>query len=184
MKHTIAVIVENKSGVLTRIAGLFSRRSFNIDSLSVGATDNPDYSRMTITVHGDRDVLEQVIKQLSKLINVIRVSELDASESVERELAIIKVSADKESRSEIMQIVNIFRAKIIDVSHRSMIIEVTGDEEKIDAMVQLLRQFGIKEIARTGKVSHKGDSPHRQSIDGEGSEGSQGLRIRGLPDTA
>ncbi len=153
MKHTIAVIVENKSGVLTRIAGLFSRRSFNIDSLSVGATDNPDYSRMTITVHGDRDVLEQVIKQLSKLINVIRVSELEASESVERELAIIKVNADKESRSEIMQIVNIFRAKIIDVSHRSMIIEVTGDEEKVDAIVQLLRQFGIKEIARTGKVS-------------------------------
>ncbi len=153
MKHTIAVIVENKSGVLTRIAGLFSRRSFNIDSLSVGATENPDYSRMTITVHGDRDVLEQVIKQLSKLINVIRVSELDPSESIERELAIIKVNADKESRSEIMQIVNIFRAKIIDVSHRSMIIEVTGDEEKIDAIVQLLRQFGIKEIARTGKVS-------------------------------
>ncbi len=153
MKHTIAVIVENKSGVLTRIAGLFSRRSFNIDSLSVGATDNPDYSRMTITVQGDRDVLEQVIKQLSKLINVIRVSELDASESLERELAIIKVSADKESRSEIMQIVNIFRAKIIDVSQRSMIIEVTGDEEKIDAIIHLLRQFGIKELARTGKVS-------------------------------
>lgn len=153
MKHTIAVIVENKSGVLTRIAGLFSRRSFNIESLSVGATDNPDYSRMTITVNGDRDILEQVTKQLSKLINVIRVSELVASESVERELAVIKVNADKESRSEIMQIVNIFRAKIIDVSHRSMIIEVTGDEEKIDAIVQLLRQFGIKEIARTGKVS-------------------------------
>ena len=145
MKHTIAVIVENKSGVLTRIAGLFSRRSFNIDSLSVGGTENPDYSRMTITVQGDRDVLE--------LINVIRVSELDPSESIERELAIIKVNADKESRSEIMQIVNIFRAKIIDVSHRSMIIEVTGDEEKIDAIVQMLRQFGIKEIARTGKVS-------------------------------
>ena len=153
MKHTIAVIVENKSGVLTRIAGLFSRRSFNIDSLSVGATDNPEYSRMTITVHGDRDVLEQVIKQLSKRIHVIRVSERAPGESVERELAIIKVSADKESRSEIMQIVNIFRAKIIDVSHRSMIIEVTGDEEKIDAIVQLLRQFGIKEMARTGKVS-------------------------------
>ena len=153
MKHTIAVIVENKSGVLTRIAGLFSRRSFNIDSLSVGATDNPDYSRMTISVQGDRDVLEQVIKQLSKLINVIRVSELDPSESVERELALIKVSADKQNRSEIMQIVNIFRAKIIDVSHRSMIIEVTGDENKIDAMIQLLRQFGIKELARTGMVS-------------------------------
>ncbi|NMC09769.1 MAG: acetolactate synthase small subunit, partial [Methanothrix sp.] len=123
------------------------------DGLSVGATDNPDYSRMTITVEGDKDVLEQVIKQLSKLINVIRVSELDPSESVERELAIIKVTADKDSRGEIMQIVNIFRAKIIDVSARSMIIEVTGDEEKINAIVQLLRQFGIKEMARTGKVS-------------------------------
>lgn len=153
MKHTIAVIVENKSGVLTRIAGLFSRRSFNIDSLSVGATDNPDYSRMTITVQGDKDVLEQVIKQLSKLINVIRVSELAPAESVERELAVIKVSADRESRSEIMQIVNIFRAKIIDVSAKSMIIEATGDEEKVDAIIQLLRQFGIKELARTGKVA-------------------------------
>jgi acetolactate synthase-1/3 small subunit len=153
MRHTIAVIVENKSGVLTRIAGLFSRRSFNIDSLSVGATDNPDYSRMTITVHGDEDVLEQVIKQLSKLINVIRVSELEPMESVERELAVIKVSADRENRGEIMQIVEIFRASIIDVSARSMIIEATGDEEKIDAIVQLLRQFGIKELARTGKVS-------------------------------
>ncbi len=153
MRHTIAVIVENKSGVLTRIAGLFSRRSFNIDSLSVGATDNPDYSRMTITVHGDEDVLEQVVKQLSKLINVIRVSELIPSESVERELAVIKVTADKESRGEIMQIVDIFRASIIDVSARSMIIEATGDEEKIDAIVQMLRQYGIKEMARTGKVS-------------------------------
>ena len=153
MKHNIAVIVENKSGVLTRIAGLFSRRSFNIDSLSVGETDNPEYSRMTITVQGDRDVLEQVIKQLSKLINVIRVTELDPSESLERELAVIKVSVDRENRSEIMQIVNIFRARIIDVSQRSMIIEVTGDEEKVDAIVQLLRQFGIKELARTGKVS-------------------------------
>ncbi|NPV62964.1 MAG: acetolactate synthase small subunit [Methanotrichaceae archaeon] len=153
MKHTIAVIVENKSGVLTRIAGLFSRRAFNIDSLSVGATDNPDYSRMTITVEGGEDVLEQVIKQLSKLINVIRVSELQPAESVERELAVIKVAADRENRSEIMQIVNIFRASIIDVSARSMIIEVTGDVEKVDAIVQLLRQFGIKEMARTGKVS-------------------------------
>jgi len=153
MKHTIAVIVENKSGVLTRIAGLFSRRSFNIDSLSVGATDNPDYSRMTLTVNGDEVVLEQVIKQLSKLINVIRVSELEPGESVERELAVIKVSADRENRGEIMQIVNIFRAKIIDVSARSMIIEATGDESKIDAIVQLLRQFGIKEMARTGRVS-------------------------------
>jgi acetolactate synthase-1/3 small subunit len=153
MKHTIAVIVENKSGVLTRIAGLFSRRSFNIDSLSVGATDNPAYSRMTLSVQGDEVVLEQVIKQLSKLINVIRVSELEPEESVERELAIIKVSADKDKRSEIMQLVSVFRAKIIDVSSRSMIIEVTGDEKKVEAFVLLLRQFGIKELARTGKVS-------------------------------
>jgi len=153
MKHTIAVVVENKSGVLTRIAGLFSRRSFNIESLSVGATDNPEYSRMTLSVEGDDVVLEQVIKQLSKLINVIRVTELDPSESLERELAVIKVSVDRENRSEIMQIVNIFRARIIDVSQRSMIIEVTGDEEKVDAIIQLLRQFGIKELARTGKVS-------------------------------
>lgn len=153
MRHTIAVIVENKSGALTRVAGLFSRRSFNIDSLSVGATDNPEYSRMTITVEGNKDVLEQVIKQLSKLINVIRVSELDPAESVERELAVIKVNADKDRRGEITQIVDIFRAKIIDVSARSMIIEVTGDEKKVDAMVQMLRQYGIKELARTGKVS-------------------------------
>lgn len=153
MKHTIAVIVENKSGVLTRIAGLFSRRAFNIDSLSVGATDNPDYSRMTLTVKGGEEVLEQVIKQLSKLINVIRVSELNPAESVERELAIIKVNADRENRSEIMQVVDVFRAKIIDVSARSVIIEITGDEEKINAIVQLLRQYGIKEMARTGKVS-------------------------------
>lgn len=108
---------------------------------------------MTISVHGDRDTLEQVIKQLSKLINVIRVSELDPADSLERELAIIKVSVDRESRSEVIQIVDIFRAKIIDVSQRSMIIEVTGDEDKVEAMIQLLRQFGIKELARTGKVS-------------------------------
>jgi acetolactate synthase-1/3 small subunit len=153
MKHTIAVLVENKPGVLTRVAGLFSRRSFNIDNLTVGGTDNPEYSRMTLSVEGDDVVLEQVIKQLSKLINVIRVSELLPEESVERELAVIKVSAEKENRSEIMQLVDVFRAKIIDVSPRSMIIEVTGDEQKIDAMVRLLRQFGIKELARTGKVA-------------------------------
>jgi acetolactate synthase-1/3 small subunit len=153
MKHTIALIVENKPGVLVRIAGLFSRRGFNIDSLTVGATDKPDYSRMTITVEGDEVVLEQVTKQLNKLINVIRVSELAAEESVERELAIIKVAGKKEDRSEIMQIVSVFRAKIIDVSPRSIIVEVTGSEDKVEAMVRLLRQFGIKEMARTGKVS-------------------------------
>jgi len=153
MKHTIALIVENKPGVLVRIAALFSRRGFNIDSLTVGATDKPDRARMTISVDGDEVVLEQVTKQLNKLINVIRVSELAPEESVERELAVIKVAARKEDRSEIMQIVSVFRAKIIDVSPRSMIVEVTGSEDKVEAMVRLLRQFGIKEMARTGKVS-------------------------------
>ena len=153
MKHTIALIVENRPGVLVRIAGHFSRRGFNIDSLTVGATDKPDRSRMTIAVEGDEVVLEQVTKQLNKLINVIRVSELAPEESVERELAIIKVAAKKEDRSEIMQIVSVFRAKIIDVSPKSIIVEVTGSEDKVEAMVRLLRQFGIKEMARTGKVS-------------------------------
>ena len=153
MLHTIALIVENRPGVLVRIAGLFSRRGFNIDSLTVGATDNPDYSRMTIAVDGDEVVLEQVTKQLNKLVNVIRVSELAPEESVERELVMIKVAARKEDRSEIMQIVSVFRAKIIDVSPRSLIIEVTGSQDKVEAMVRLLRQFGIKEMARTGKVS-------------------------------
>lgn len=153
MKYTIAIIVENKPRVLMRIANLFSRRGFNIDSLVVGATDNVDYSRMTISVDGDEIVLEQVTKQLNKLINVIRVSRLDPEVSVERELAIIKVNAKTESRNEIMQIVSVFRAKIIDVSPNSIIVEVTGSENKVEAMVRLLRQFGIKEMARTGKVS-------------------------------
>jgi len=138
---------------MLRIVGLFSRRGFNIDSLTVGATENPDYSRMTITVEGDEVILEQVTKQLNKLVNVIRVSEMDPNESVDRELAIIKVAAKKEDRSEIMQIVSVFRAKIIDVSPRSLIVEVTGTNDKIEAMVRLLRQFGIKEMARTGRVS-------------------------------
>ena len=153
MLHTIVLIVENKPGTMLRIVGLFSRRGFNIDSLTVGATENPDYSRMTITVEGDEVILEQVTKQLNKLVNVIRVSEMDPNESVDRELAIIKVAAKKEDRSEIMQIVSVFRAKIIDVSPRSLIVEVTGTNDKIEAMVRLLRQFGIKEMARTGRVS-------------------------------
>jgi len=153
LKYTIAIIVENKPRVLMRIANLFSRRGFNIDSLVVGATDNLDYSRMTISVDGDEIVLEQVTKQLNKLINVIRVSKLDPDVSVERELAIIKVNAKMESRNEIMQIVSVFRAKVIDVSPNSIIVEVTGSENKVEAMVRLLKQFGIKEMARTGKVS-------------------------------
>jgi acetolactate synthase-1/3 small subunit len=153
MKHTLAILVENKPGVLTRVAGLFSRRGFNIESLAVGVTENPDTSRMTIVVNGDDHVLEQVEKQLNKLIDVIRVSDIPIDKSVNRELALIKVGVDSATRAEVMQIVDIFRAKIVDVGAKSLIIEVTGDESKINAIEQLLRQFGVKEMVRTGKIA-------------------------------
>jgi len=153
MKHTVAVLVENKPGVLTRVAGLFSRRGFNIESLAVGVTENADTSRMTIVVSGDDKVLEQVMKQLNKLIDVIRVSDIPHEDSVNRELALIKVGVDSNTRAEVMQIVDIFRAKIVDVGAKSLIVEVTGDESKINAIEQLLRQFGVKEMVRTGKVA-------------------------------
>ena len=153
MKHTLAVLVENKSGVLARVASLFSRRGYNIDSLTVGVAEDPDISRMTIVVHGDDHVLEQVTKQLNKLVDVIKVSDIGGDDTVERELALIKVSADVNTRAEIIQIADIFRARIVDVSPKSMIVEVTGDEGKVQAIEKLLRQFGIKEIVRTGKVA-------------------------------
>jgi acetolactate synthase-1/3 small subunit len=153
MKHTLAVLVENRYGVLSRVAGLFARRGYNIDSLAVGVTEDPTISRMTIVVRGDDLVLEQVTKQLNKLIDVIRVTDLGTEDIVERELVLIKVNADVNNRSEIMQIADIFRAKIIDVASKSMIIEVTGDENKIKAIEQLLKPFGIKEMVRTGKIA-------------------------------
>lgn len=153
MRHTLAVLVENKFGVLSRVSGLFARRGYNIDSLAVGITEDPNISRMTIVVRGDEHVLEQVIKQLNKLIDVIRVMDLGAEESVERELALIKVNADKDTRAEIIQIVDIFRARIVDVASRSLTIEVTGDEGKIMAIEQLLKPFGIREMVRTGKIA-------------------------------
>jgi acetolactate synthase-1/3 small subunit len=153
MKHTLAILVENKPGVLTRVAGLFSRRGFNIESLAVGVTENPDTSRITIVVSGDDNILEQVEKQLNKLIDIIRVSDIPAEDSVSRELALIKVGVDSTTRAEVMQIVDIFRAKIVDVGIKSLVVEVTGDEGKINAIEQLLRQFGIKEMVRTGKIA-------------------------------
>ncbi|MBN2488552.1 MAG: acetolactate synthase small subunit [Methanosarcinaceae archaeon] len=153
MKHTLAVLVENRAGVLSRVSGLFSRRGYNIDSLAVGVTEDPAISRMTIVVRGDDHVLEQVTKQLNKLIDVIRVTDIKADEAIERELSLIKVAADANTRSEIIQIVDIFRARIVDVASKSMTIEVTGDDEKIRAMEQLLRPFGIKEMVRTGKIA-------------------------------
>ncbi|HID94874.1 MAG TPA: acetolactate synthase small subunit [Candidatus Latescibacteria bacterium] len=153
MKHTISVLVENRFGVLARISGLFSSRAFNIDSLSVGETEDPTVSRMTIVVGGDERVLEQVTKQLNRLIDVIKVSDLTGENFVERELLLIKVAATPSIRSEIMQIVDIFRAKIVDISPTTLTIEATGGEQKIDAIIGMLRPFGIKEIARTGKVA-------------------------------
>ncbi|AKB50029.1 Acetolactate synthase small subunit [Methanosarcina barkeri str. Wiesmoor] len=153
MKHTLAVLVENRSGVLSRVASLFSRRGYNIESLAVGVTEDPKTSRMTIVVDGDDHVLEQVTKQLNKLVDVIKVSDIGGDDSVERELALIKVSADVSARTEIIQIANIFRARIVDVAPKSITIEVTGDEAKIQAIEKLLRQFGIKEMVRTGKIA-------------------------------
>jgi acetolactate synthase I/III small subunit len=153
MKHTLAVLVENKSGVLFRVASLFSRRGYNIDSLAVGVTEDPKISRMTIVVDGDDHVLEQVTKQLNKLVDVIKVSDIGEDEGVERELALIKVAADVSARTEIIQIADIFRARIVDVAPKSITVEVTGDEAKIQAIEKLLRQFGIKEMARTGKIA-------------------------------
>ena len=153
MRHTISVLVENKPGVLARISGLFSARGFNIDSLAVGETEKPDVSRMTIIVKGDEKILEQVMKQLNKLIDVIKVSDYLGKEHIEIDLALIKVKADKKDRSEIMQIVDVFRAKILDVAPEAMIIEVTGREEKVLAIKELLKPFGIIEMVRTGIVA-------------------------------
>jgi acetolactate synthase-1/3 small subunit len=152
MKHTISVLVENHFGVLARIAGLFSARGFNIESLAVGETEDKDVSRMTIVVTGDENILEQVMKQLNKLIDVIKVSEI-SKDSVKRDLILVKVNTTKDTRSEIVQIVDIFRAKIIDVSKDTMIIELTGSEDKVTAFIEFLIPFGIKELARTGAIA-------------------------------
>lgn len=157
MRHTISVLVENEFGVLARVAGLFSGRGFNIESLTVAETLDPTVSRITLVTHGDDQVLEQITKQLHKLISVIKVLDFTSAKHVERELALIKVTADDKTRSELMTIVDIFRGKVIDVGPTSYLIEVTGDEDKIAAILELLNPLGIKEIARTGKVAmHRG----------------------------
>ena len=152
-RHTVSVLVANESGVLARIAGLFSRRGFNIDSLSVGTTERDDVSRITLVVAGDDHQLEQVTKQLNKLVVVYKVSDLTDDETVDRDLALIKVKVNSETRSEVMQIVDSFRGKIVDVAANSMTVEVTGTEDKINAIEKLLKSFGIKELVRTGKIS-------------------------------
>jgi acetolactate synthase I/III small subunit len=153
MRHTISVLVENKFGVLARISGLFSGRGFNIDTLNVAPTHDPSLSRITVVVRGDDKVLDQITKQLLKLINVIEVVDFQEGQAVERELLLCKVGATSETRSEIIQICDIFRAKIINVAADSLIVESTGDESKLTAFLGLLQPFGIIELARTGKLA-------------------------------
>lgn len=152
-KHTLSVLVENHPGVLSRVAGLFSRRGFNIDSLAVGITENPDVSRITIVVDGDDYTVEQVSKQLNKLIDVIKIKLLEKNDSVSRELALIKVNATATTRAEIIQIVEIFRAKIVDVSKNTLTIEISGGTDKVAALEDMIKGFGIKEIVRTGTIA-------------------------------
>ncbi|MBI3306382.1 MAG: acetolactate synthase small subunit [Candidatus Omnitrophica bacterium] len=153
MKHTISVMVENHFGVLAHVAGLFSARGFNIDSLTVGETQDPTVSRMTITVTGDDRIVEQIVKQLDKLIDVIKVEDITNDELIERELVLVKVGAEQNTRNDVMQVVNTFRAKVVDVNPKSLTIEVTGGEGKIDAMLELLRPLGILEVVRTGMIA-------------------------------
>lgn len=153
MQHTITALVENKPGVLARVSGLFARRGFNIESLAVSIAEDPSVSRMTIVVEGDDAVLEQISKQLNKLVDVIKVIDYQGIAIVQRELAMIKVNADAAVRSEIMQIVGIFRAKIVDISDKTFTVEVTGSVDKVDAIEKLLEPYGINELVRTGRIA-------------------------------
>ena len=152
-QHTFAVLVENKFGVLGRITGLFSARGFNIESLSVAVTEDPTVSRITLVTEGDEKILEQVNKQLNRLIDVIKVTDLSEESHVDRELVLIKVHAEAESRAEVLRLADIFRAKIVDVTSKTYILEVTGDEGKIRALIELLKPLGIKEVVRTCKIA-------------------------------
>jgi acetolactate synthase-1/3 small subunit len=153
MQYTLSVLVENHFGVLARIAGLFSARGFNIVSLSVAETEDPSISVMTIVVDGDNRIVDQVKKQLNKLIEVIKVRDLTEEEYVERELALIKVGVNATKRREIIEIADVFKGKVVDISHTTITIEVTGSEEKVDAIIDLLKSHGILEMARTGKIA-------------------------------
>jgi acetolactate synthase-1/3 small subunit len=153
MRHTISILVENKFGVLTRIAGMFSGRGYNIDTLNVAPTQDPSASRMTVVTRGDDATLEQIVKQLNKLPDVLKVQDFRDGEYVDRELVLIKVSVDSKSRAEVMQITDIFRAKIVDVQPKSLTVEITGAESKVDAFLDLMKPFGVTDITRTGKVA-------------------------------
>jgi len=153
MRHTISVLVENKFGVLTRVAGLFSGRGYNIDTLNVGPTSDPTASRMTIVTRGDDATLEQIVKQLNKLADVMKVQDFREGEYVDRELVLVKVAVDSKTRAEVMQITDIFRAKIVDVQTKALTIEITGNESKIEKFLDLMKTFGVLDLTRTGKVA-------------------------------
>jgi acetolactate synthase-1/3 small subunit len=153
MRHTISVLVENKFGVLTRVAGLFSGRGYNIDSLNVAPTHDATASRMTIVTHGDESTLDQIVKQLNKLPDVLKVQDFREGEHVDRELVLVKVDVDAKSRAEVMQITDIFRAKIVDVQSKTLTIEITGNESKVEKFIGLMQPFGVKDLTRTGKAA-------------------------------
>lgn len=153
MKHTLVAWMENKPGVLNRVSGLFRRRNYNIESLTVGHSETPNISRMTIVLHGDDRIVEQVVKQLTKLINVTKVVDVGDTPTVVRELALIKVKAGPGTRSEIMELTRVFRARVIDVGAKSLTVEITGPEDRVNSLIGLLEPFGIEEIARTGRVA-------------------------------
>lgn len=163
--HTISVLVEDKPGVLTRVAGLFAARGYNIDSLAVGPTETRGMSRMTLVVNVETKSLEQVTKQLNKLINVIKILEHESGDAVERELMLVKVRAEAEARARIMEICQVFRVRILDVTHRTLTIEATGAPEKLEALIELLRDFGVVELARTGRIAlARGDRGIRERV--------------------
>lgn len=165
MKHTISVLVQNRFGVLARIAGLFSGRGFNIDSLNVSPTQDETLSRMTIVTHGDDAVIEQVEKQLNRLVEVVKVTDLTGSGFVSRELMLVKVRTDGNTRNDVIQFANIFKANVVNVEHESLVIEVTGPNEKLDAFVELMGKFGIVELARTGRVALVRSSEATETLD-------------------
>ncbi len=153
MRHTISVLLENKFGALTRVAGLFSGRGFNIDTLNVAPTQDPTASRMTIVTRGDDATVDQIVKQLNKLVEVIKVHDYRTEDYIDRELVLVKVGVDSKSRPEVMQITDIFRAKIVDVQAKSLTIEVTGNESKVEKFIELMKPFGVLDLTRTGKVA-------------------------------
>ncbi len=165
MKHTISVLVQNRFGVLARIAGLFSGRGYNIDSLTVSPTQDEERSRMTIVTHGDDAILEQIEKQLNRLIEVVKVTDLTGSGFVSRELMLLKVETGHGTRNEVVQIVNIFKANVVNVEHDTLVVQVTGPTEKLDAFTSLMERFGIVELARTGKVALARSSRTTESLD-------------------